>query len=236
MKYLKKLFNEKEKSIEDWCALFLTNYEINDDNTIDTNGGVYLKDMNLDKIPFKFGIVKGRFNCGNNKLTSLKNAPKKVGYEFYCSNNKLTSLKYSPVDVGSDFECFDNELITLEGSPTKIKGSFYCFRNKLTSLIGGPKEADTYFCSRNKLISLEGAPIKVGFHFMCSDNPIYEVYKIFILDDNGRYNTSIDYERYKASLDYNYWRDGKINKRRFEMACEDIGIVAPDSIPGYEYI
>jgi len=38
------------------------------------------------------------------------------------------------------------------------------------------------------------------------------------------------------SVDYNYLRGDKIDKRRFKEALDEFGIDIPESIPGYEWI
>ena len=83
-------------------------YTINDDGSIDVDASVDLSNKNLSKIPFKFGIVSGDFNCSDNQLTSLEGAPNSVGGDFYCYNNQLTSLEYAPKMVGGSFYCSNN--------------------------------------------------------------------------------------------------------------------------------
>ena len=104
-------------------------YTINDDGSIDVKGSVNVNIKNIAKIPFKFGIVSGNFNCSDNQLTSLLGAPKTVGGSFYCSNNQLTSLEGAPNSVGGDFYCSNNQLTSLEGAPNIVGGNFYCYDN-----------------------------------------------------------------------------------------------------------
>ena len=69
-------------------------------------------------------IFKGSFYCGQNKLTSLKGAPKEVNGNFNCSNNNLTTLENAPEKVSGGFYCNNNHLITLKGAPEKVKDFF----------------------------------------------------------------------------------------------------------------
>jgi hypothetical protein len=227
MKYLKK-FNEQENSIKDWLDIFkIEEYEIDKDGFINVNEDTELFIlMNLIEIPIKFGIIKGSFDCSVNKLLSLKNSPKKVFGNFSCSDNKLTSLIGGPKDVSGNYKCYVNSLIKLEGCPKELFGDFDCNTNILTTLVGGPvKVSGFYSCKDNKLTSLEGLPYKIGGRFTCEDNPIFEIFKLF-----GTL------ERYKASLDYNYLRGTNIIQRRFERACNDAEIDAPEFIRGYNYV
>jgi hypothetical protein len=231
MKYLRK-FNEGSidgKSIWDWCRemKISPSVTINNDNTVDVNSFVDIRNINMKKIPIQFGIVEGTFNCGRNFLTSLKGCPIKVGNEFFCYDNKLKSLKFGPKTVGNHYDCTGNKLISLEGAPFLINRDFDCSHNKLQSLIGGPKTVLLdYVCTNNKLTSLEGSPEKIGGKLYCIVNPIYPIYQLFP-----------NHESYLESLDQKYFRPGnKIVKRRFQKALAEINGKLPEIIKGYEYI
>jgi hypothetical protein len=152
------VFNHRCENIKDVPATYIhgvcskfkiRNYTINDDYTIDVMGDVYLDDMSLDKIPFKFNIVSGDFLCGFNKLTTLEGSPESVGEYFYCYYNKLITLKGGPKRVGKDFDCSYNELTTLEGSPVSVGRDFHCYNNPLTTLKDGPKSVGGKVISRD---------------------------------------------------------------------------------------
>ena len=117
----------------------------------------------------------------------------RVSGNFYCNDNKLVSLEGSPKEVGGNFSCHFNELNTLEGAPKWVGGNFYCNNNKLTCL--------------------EGAPKKVGGYFNCDKNPLPQ-----LIIDNYEY---ID-EIIKWQDEYNIWRNGKLDKFRFEEMMIDI--------------
>ena len=55
----------------------------------------------------KFGKVNGYFDCNNNLLTTLKNAPIEVVTYFSCVGNQLPSLEGFPKKAGS-VECYWN--------------------------------------------------------------------------------------------------------------------------------
>jgi hypothetical protein len=218
MKYI-RCYNEEsitDKSLEDWCKeLKLYKFEI-DGDIVNVNSDIFIKFTKMSKFPIRFGLVSGSFDCAYNELISLDGSPYKVGYNYYCNSNKLTSLK---------------------GCPKIINGTFGCYTNKLKTLKDGPEEVfNTFQCSNNKLKTLEGMPMVVGLGLYCTQNPIYEVYKLFEVSPQFTSLYGENYTRYKASLDYNYWRGFNIVKRRFEKACLDANIATPDSIPGYKYI
>jgi hypothetical protein len=150
----------------------LGSYTIDEDGGINVNGSVWMDNMGLTEIPIKFKSVSNIFNCSNNKLTTLKNAPIYVGNKFDCSYNKLEKIDVNIFINGeSIFNCSYNNLTSLENSPTFVIscGGFDCCGNKLENLIGAPSYINVggdFNCSDNrKLTSLEGAPSYVGGGF-----------------------------------------------------------------------
>ena len=127
----------------------IRNYTINNDGTIDVDGGVYLYHMDLTKIPFKFGKVTGDFLCYNNKLTSLEGCPNEVGGYFACFNNQLTNLIGGPQEVGADYSCYNNKLETLEGCAGDIGEYLDCTNNNLEMLDCSSVINGDIYCSGN---------------------------------------------------------------------------------------
>ena len=151
-------------------------------NRYDYDGDLYNEALSSfvseDKNGFiiNFGKIKGKFDCSDLDLISLKGAPTEVDGSFNCYENQLTSLEGAPQKVGRDFVCSDNLLISLKGAPQTVNGDFKCSNNKLTSLKGAPIEVGGDFrCSYNQLTSLEGAPRKVGGDFICSINKLFSL-------------------------------------------------------------
>ena len=103
---VKKQINKAE--IEAWCEeMDIKNYTINSKGEIDVDGSVDLSRKDFEKLPYKFGIIKGYFDIGGNQnLKSLTNCPNSVGNYFSYSSCK--------------------ELDSLEGCPKKVDGDFYC--------------------------------------------------------------------------------------------------------------
>ena len=88
MKHL-KLF-ESFNDIETICKEYgIKNWTINPDGTIDVDGGVYLDNRRLTKLPLKFRRVSGDFYCSDNQLTTLEGVTKVVVGHFDCSYNPL---------------------------------------------------------------------------------------------------------------------------------------------------
>ena len=79
---------------------------VNEDLMVDVNGDVkIIEPLTGGRLPFRFGKVKGDFDCSNMQLTSLEGAPNQVVGYFNCSNNQLSTLEYSPMKVGGNFNC-----------------------------------------------------------------------------------------------------------------------------------
>lgn len=116
------------------------------------------------------------FYCGDEKLTTLVGAPKKVIGNFNCEYNKLTSLEGGPKEVDSMFLCSYNTLTSLKGAPRKVGKDFICVNSKLTSLEGIPSYIGGYFdCSNNRLTSFKDIhkfTTEIHHRFYCEDNPI----------------------------------------------------------------
>jgi hypothetical protein len=115
MKYIKKYkIFESTKSIDDICREYgIQNYTINPDGSVDVDGDVNLTFKGLEKIPIKFGNVKGEFSCYHNKLTSLEGCPKSVDI-LRAYNNKLKSFIGTPKVVNT-LQVNDNEILSLKG-------------------------------------------------------------------------------------------------------------------------
>jgi hypothetical protein len=97
--------------IENWLKRYgVTNYKINDDLTIDCNLHIHLANKKLTELPdyIQFGKVTECFWIQDNQLTSLRGCPYEVGDWFSCAQNKLKTLKYAPKIVKEKFIAYDN--------------------------------------------------------------------------------------------------------------------------------
>lgn len=172
MKYLKK-FNESME-IDKICKdLNINNYDIDNKGLVNVDGSVILIQKKLKKLPIKFGVVTGNFDCSMNSLMNLYGSPIEVGGEFSCWKNNLINLRFSP-KICESFNCMYNNLISLEGCTESLSGSFCCIYNKLNSLWGCPKRVDMFFnCYNNNLTNLDYCPkSNIEGNFNCSHNKI----------------------------------------------------------------
>jgi len=117
-------------------------WTLNSEGKVDVDGNVIMIDMNLVKIPIKFGKVSESFDCSHNHLTSLEGCSDEVGGSFNCYNNHLTSLEGCPDWVGRDFSCSKNHLTSLKNAPDYVGGKFLCYNNSLKNYFKNIKEED----------------------------------------------------------------------------------------------
>jgi hypothetical protein len=173
--------------------LIIGNYKVHDDLTVDVFEDVDMSGLEMSVFPWKFGTIKGNFNCSSNFLKNLIGSPRIVTENFECVSNKLTTLEGAPLEVGGTlFACDGNELKDLKYLPkftNPMELFISCSDNKLTTLEGCPREVYQLSCENNNMESLKGAPlrcsyidvsnnkikrfdtkIKVSFGFSCIDN------------------------------------------------------------------
>lgn len=262
MKYIEnyKLFESKEKNhpgfptneedIEVLCYRYdVTEYDINDDLSIDVFNSVYLNNYGLTYIPLNFNYVDGNFKIANNNLISLKGCPKKVNGGFYCYQNLLKDLKYCPSEVNGDFNfeynsikslefspevipglysCIGNGVESLKYSPKKIGGDFLADYNNINSLKEGPEVVEGNFhCSGEYITSLEGIP-NVQYRIDLRGNPVNSVVKNFINNNNKN-------DLIQEFNEYHIIRGNKIILNRLNTFIDDYGLSKPDMNKIKEY-
>ena len=83
-----ELTKEQIEFLDNVCV---GSWKLNSVGEVDVNGNVYMSSLNLTEIPVKFGSVADSFYCSKNHLTTLKNAPKSIGWHFWCYSNNLTN-------------------------------------------------------------------------------------------------------------------------------------------------
>ena len=94
--------------IEAWCdEMDIKNYTINSKGEINVDGDVWFMYKRFKELPYKFGVVDGYFDIGNNpNLISLKNCPNYVLRLFACDScPQLNSLEGCPKEVNDGFYC-----------------------------------------------------------------------------------------------------------------------------------
>lgn len=114
-------WNEKSGAVDFDC-----NVRIDDDLQIKS-----LKDLG-----FRFGRVKGDFDCSGLEIVNLEGSPKTCR-GFNAGNSNLKSLVGSPYVV-ENFEVNNCLIGSLEGSPRFVFGDFNLSNNMITDISGGP--------------------------------------------------------------------------------------------------
>jgi hypothetical protein len=184
-----KKIHDRNSEIKKICKKWhITNYTINDDESIDVDGNVFFHgNIKLTSIPLKFREVTGVFDCSSHGLKSLEGSPTSVGGDFNCSHNNLKDLKGSPRWVGGCFICVDNKLETLEGAPQWVGSNFDCGHNNLNTLYGIVEVGTSIYCEHNEIFDFGNtikkvADIVFGYN-QCDDlgrTPIYSIWRHFM--------------------------------------------------------
>jgi hypothetical protein len=191
------------KKICDWYDI--KNWSLNPDGSIDVDGDVVLRYLDLKELPLKFNRVSGYFDCSNNQLTSLLDSPREIRGGFFCNNNQLTSLS---------------------GSPREVGGGFYCHFNKLTDLVGSPQEVANFYCYNNPIYSFKGLEDTIIGDYLDLPTHLKKVWKLF--RDKGEIETIMDYDPFRMV-------DGKpaLDIDRLNQFLIDIGKKPVEGVEGW---
>lgn len=116
----KKELTPIQKKIADWCEkMYIQNYKINDDNTIDVIGFCNLRGYLKGNLPdyIQFGTIYPHpkfqttdFDISDSPISSLRGCPHTVYGNFKCHDTKVSSLEYAPKIVKSTFVFYNNPL------------------------------------------------------------------------------------------------------------------------------
>lgn len=187
--FLKSKSSIKHREIKSACdKLGIQNYTINDNGTVDVNGGGLRLYLNQDKVKvneitktlINFNKVNGDVDisirwskngrAGTNQIPFTFN---EVTGDFLLTHSKLETLKGCPKKVGGDFNVACNILKDLEGAPETVDGDFIVNDNILHSLVGSPRYVGGDFdISSNSIESLEGITSEIGGYLDISFNKI----------------------------------------------------------------
>ncbi len=91
-------FLKTREEIKAWLdEMGIKGYTIHDNSlSVDVDGDVDITGYQLTAIPVQFGVVKGDFWCGSNRLTNLIGSPTVCRGCFFCYKNSLSSLAGVP--------------------------------------------------------------------------------------------------------------------------------------------
>lgn len=162
---------ETKEQIKDWLnQRDIFDYNINEDNSVDVNGDVYLsfEQNKIEDFAQQHGIRVCEIYISSDPLVN------RIGdfgdgwplvYEFH----PMTELPIKFGKVEGSFFCNGNDLTSLKGSPEYVSGSFWCSQNLLTTLDGAPRfiGEDLIVDNRKKLESLGKIETKIGGYLAC---------------------------------------------------------------------
>ena len=233
----------KFRDIEETCEeLGIDNYTIKNDMSINVYGEVYISKLDLIEIPLNFNIVEGDFNCYKNRIKSLQGAPKIVKGDFDAGYNKLTSLEFMPIEISSDAFFDNNDLKTLKGMTEQSNNALINLQNnKLESLMYMKKGFKEIALHNNKLNSLKYLPddckeltaannnirdlnyIKNLNILQINDNPIYELFSLFLDTESIIINNNKQNIEYFNELDIITEDNKSVILDRLNYFLTDIG-------------
>jgi len=193
---------DNKYSVEQNVNYFLTNFcKLKENafkivnNTIDVFGDVKMDNLELSRIPYRFGDIYGDFDCSDNKLKNLINSPKLVDGDFICSRNNLYSLTSGPY-VTRGYFCRNNFIDNLNGlSLSKSAVEFNASNNLITkinynllenikilnidnnrltelNIIWSAKNLQILHCERNLIVKARVSGLSELKEFYCYDNKI----------------------------------------------------------------
>lgn len=110
IEYYKLDFLFKTKiQIKQWLTnKNITNFEINDDLTVDVDDDVILYMQNIEEFPFQFNEITGELLLGQNGLTTLKGLPYKLGGMLTIGGENIKSLQYLSQHIQGSIRLFNN--------------------------------------------------------------------------------------------------------------------------------
>jgi len=136
--------------------LGIDNYTIREDNSIDVNGNVFIRD-NFNMLPIRFNIVRGTFDIAHNGLYSLDGCPHTIGGDFHCNHNHISSLKGGPKYVKGIVDCWSNDLINLDDGPLEV-GRIFTDKLKIIGIEYDGMEVVNY----NQWVKLDSRKRKIN--------------------------------------------------------------------------
>jgi hypothetical protein len=239
-------------NIKELCLEYgIKDYTINKDLTIDVDGDVNLRNLNITEIPLNFNKVMGKFCIVNTKIKSLKGCPKYIGSDFelfFCKD--LESFEHGPTYVGGNIDAFSTGIKSLKGLLDVIN-NLDLSSSRLTSLKNSPKIINGHFdVSSNKLDSFEGIENTIfnGVYLDLRFNNISS-FDFFPIIDNKRVHLESnpietiwdlfkDLSKIELFNDYDPIRiiDGNryIILDRLNSFLEDVGKEPVSEVKGYE--
>ncbi len=157
-------------------------FTLDEKGFVNVEGDVNIRYMMINKLPCKFGIVTGVFQCSNNGLTTLEGVPVEVlgktrlaqssNFIFTSNENRLKNLDGMSKVVNGGISMVGNEITSLVGLPEVINYGLLFNNNQLTNLYGLKtiKELDIVNFEDNRLVSVNGLPEKLKYCFLSNNN------------------------------------------------------------------
>lgn len=189
-----------------------------DTNLVDVVGDVHLKDLNMERLPFKFGTIEGDFSieCSKidfdgkfgkqkQKLKTLEGCPNKVTGSVRLDNLDIDDLSFFPKIVGEDIKITNCQTLrTLKGNsgyclPRTVYGNLTIKHCYIHSLLAFPSRVFGYIDLNNNYIeSLEGLPKFIYGEVSLNGNGLVNIQTSYPIKSMGSfYVTNIEKFRFE---------------------------------------
>lgn len=163
-------YSDLQKKIDKWLIdQEISNYTINDDNTVSVDGDLELIGLRYKQLPVTFKEVTGDIKITGGMLANLQGLPKEINGHLSIASADNITLIGAPRRVGG-LDIHGTILTTFTSSPIReITGDVTLTAMNLTNLMGLPAEISGSLTINSnyegRLKSLDGCPQTVGKHF-----------------------------------------------------------------------
>lgn len=183
----------------------ITFYTVNSDKSIDITQDVKMDNCELTEIPFKINQVSGKLDLSNNKLTSIKNAPK-FCVELTISYNPIKFLDKENMEVSVAFAANETKLSSLDNLPKCSRIHTMSCEIEDTSFLNKIKEFQFAFImlNKNKISSFLHPELKWDKVLSLDFNPLQ---LLDVSEKNGLIriqDNSLSYEHLKVLKEKKY--------------------------------
>lgn len=152
-----------QEKIAKWLTTnSITDFTINDDNTVDVRGDLNLDGLRHAKLPVKFNHVTGSVSLAGAMLTTLEGLPEEINGDFDITSVKLDNVTGFPLKIHGDCHLGHIEIAsTLATSQlSHVEGDLVIAELVADSLVGLPSYVGGDFIMRDndKIKTLKGMP------------------------------------------------------------------------------
>lgn len=151
----------------------VTNYTINQDNTVDVAGNLILNGLRFKKLPVTFNKVDGNIYLASSLLESLEGLPSVVHGDLHLNATKLRTTKGMPSQINGSLDISGSEFPSFVGSGLEsVADDLIINKTVISSFEQCPKiGGDLRLDASTGFASLNGMPSTIGGGLTISGTP-----------------------------------------------------------------